>query len=147
MQIVKTGIISAAIGVITFLGGCAVSDLPLKETVWVQIPDSTVQPSPAGRNEPAWFLIDRGNRLTGNGGVNQIIGSVKTAEDGKLVFNPPATTRMAGPNLPSENAFLKVLESTRSYQLSGETLTLLDEDGKPIATFKAGPHEWKYLEQ
>ena len=54
---------------------------------------------------------------------------------------------MAGPNLPSENAFLKVLESTRSYQLSGETLTLLDENGKPIATFKAGPHEWKYLEQ
>ena len=147
MQMVKTGIISAAIGVAIFLGGCAVSDLPLKETVWVQVPDSLVEPAPVVKREPAWFLIDRGNRLTGNGGVNQIIGSVKTAEDGKLVFNPPATTRMAGPNLPSENAFLKVLESTRSYQLSGETLTLFDENGKPVATFKAGPQEWKYLEQ
>ena len=147
MQIIKSGIIGAALGVIAFLGGCAVSDLPLKETVWVQVPDSLVQPAPVVKEEPAWFLIDRENRLSGNGGVNQIIGSVKTAEDGKLVFNPPATTRMAGPNLPYENAFLKVLENTRSYRLSGETLTLFDENGKPIATFKAGLPERKYLEQ
>ena len=74
-----------------------------KETVWVQIPDSTVQPSPAGRNEPAWFLIDRGNRLTGNGGVNQIIGSVKTAEDGKLVFDEDRfRTIMADSNIYSQ---------------------------------------------
>ena len=147
MRIAKSSIISAAIGVIAFLGGCAVTDVPLKETVWIPVSGSPVQAPATGDGVRAWFSIDRENRLTGNGGVNQIIGSVKTAGDGKLIFNPPATTRMAGPNLPSENAFLKVLESTRSYQLSGETLTLLDENGKPIATFKAGPHEWKYLEQ
>lgn len=147
MRISKSGIISAAIGVIAFLGGCAVTDVPLKETVWIPVSGSPVQAPATGDGVRAWFSIDRENRLTGNGGVNQIIGSVKTAEDGKLIFNPPATTRMAGPNLPYESAFLKALEETRSYQLSGDTLTLLDQNGKPLAIFKAGSEELKNPEK
>ena len=138
MQIMKTGIICAAIGAIVFLGGCAaVTDVPLKETVWVEVPGSPVQPSPVGDGERAWFSIDRENRLTGNGGVNRITGSVSKAAEGELVFNPPAITRMAGPNLPYESAVLEALRNTRTYQLSGETLTLFDENGKPLAIFKA----------
>ena len=40
MRISKSGIISAAIGVIAFLGGCAVTDVPLKETVWIPVSGS-----------------------------------------------------------------------------------------------------------
>lgn len=139
MQIIKSGMLGAAIGLAAFLAGCAVTEVPLKETVWVPCSlDAGVQLSSDGR---AWFSINNENRLTGNGGVNRIMGSVSAAEDGKLVFNPPATTRMAGPDLPYETAFLKVLQDTRTYQLSGETLQLFDENGKLLATFKAGQKE------
>ena len=147
MKINKIWMAVAAFCAAMLIGGCAVTDVPLKETVWIPVSGSPVQAPATGDGVRAWFSIDRENRLTGNGGVNQIIGSVKTAGDGKLIFNPPATTRMAGPNLPYESAFLKALEETRSYQLSGETLTLLDQNGKPLAIFKAGSEELKNPEK
>ena len=103
MRISKSDIISAAIGVIAFLGGCAVTDVPLKETVWIPVSGSPVQAPATGDGVRAWFSIDRENRLTGNGGVNQIIGSVKTAEDGKLVFDEDRfRTIMADSNIYSQ---------------------------------------------
>jgi len=54
-----------------------------------------------------------------------------------LTFQNAALTRMACPpaTMQLEQQFLNALEQTRSYQLNGPTLTLLNAANQPLATF------------
>ena len=58
-------------------------------------------------------------------------------EAGKLQFGAQATTRMAGPGLKSERAYLDALAAARTFRLDGRILTLFGEDGTPLAKFIA----------
>jgi heat shock protein HslJ len=56
----------------------------------------------------------------------------------KLKFGPLATTRMACPAMPTETAFLKALEATTRYEVSGSSLTLYGAD-TAVARLEATP--------
>src|SRR5262245_16735738 len=82
------------------------------------------------RREPHMRLSPEAKTLQGSGGCNAMRG-VYQLDGARLRFTQIATTRMACPDpyMGQESAFLKVLEATDSFKLSGDKLELLG-DGK-----------------
>lgn len=123
------------------VGGCSV---PLKNTIWV--PEKLENQGAVKLIEPVpvWFEINETNMVYGNSGANRFstVADIDQ-EKGTLSFRPGATTLMAGPNLGYEAKFNETMKAIRSYSISGKTLTVYGEDGKPVATFKAGSPELK----
>ncbi len=101
---------------------------PLEGTEW-RLVDIGGQPAPAGADStshPGFTLLPDG-KVQGSAGCNRIRGSYKLDGE-KLKFGPLATTRMACPAMETETAFLKALEATTRYQVSGSSLTLYGAD-------------------
>jgi heat shock protein HslJ len=102
---------------------------PLEGTEW-RLVDIGGQPSPAGADStrhPGFTLLAKGRKVQGSAGCNRMTGTYQL--DGqKLKFGPLATTRMACPSMQTETAFLKALEATTRYEVSGSSLTLYGAD-------------------
>ncbi len=91
----------------------------------------------AGGKAPFFTLQGAEPRVSGFAGCNQFTGGYQL-EPGKLSFSQLAMTMKAcleGMDLEREVA--KVLEETRTFQLSGNRLELHAEDGTPLATLQA----------
>ena len=86
----------------------------------------------ASQNEPWIVLNSKDRQVTGSGGCNRITGSYDVGVQ-TLRLRSLAATRMACPELRSETAFLKVLEQTWGYRVTGRRLELLDERGAVLA--------------
>jgi heat shock protein HslJ len=101
----------------------------LEGTEW-RLVDIGGQPSPAGADStrhPGFTLLAEGRKVQGSAGCNRMTGTYQL--DGKrLKFGPLATTRMACPAMQTETAFLKALEATTRYEVSGSSLTLYGAD-------------------
>jgi heat shock protein HslJ len=101
----------------------------LEGTEW-RLVDIGGQPSPAGADStrpPGFTLLAEGRKVQGSAGCNRMTGTYRL--DGqKLKFGPLATTRMACPAMQTETAFLKALEATTRYEVSGSSLTLYGAD-------------------
>lgn len=82
----------------------------------------------AGDNEPFLNLQKENNRVSGNTGCNNLMGSFKVASDygneGEISFSQMATTRMACMNVNYEQDYLNALENTDNYSISNDTLSL-----------------------
>ena len=78
-----------------------------------------------GRGVTSTLVLEDG-QASGSGGVNTFRGSYESPADGELTFSPPASTRMAGPEvaMAQEAAFLKALEQTKRFELDGDRLVL-----------------------
>ncbi|MGH9935001.1 MAG: META domain-containing protein, partial [Blastocatellia bacterium] len=89
------------------------------------------------RREPHLRLNSEGKVLQGSGGCNTMRGGYQL-NGARLKFTQIATTRMACPDpyMSQESAFLKALEATDSFKLSGDKLEL-HGDGKSLARFEA----------
>jgi heat shock protein HslJ len=102
---------------------------PLEGIEW-RLVDIGGQPSPAGADSmrhPGFTLLAEGRKVQGSAGCNRMTGTYQL--DGqKLKFGPLATTRMACPAMQTETAFLKALEATTRYEVSGSSLTLFGAD-------------------
>jgi copper homeostasis protein (lipoprotein) len=84
-----------------------------------------------GEREP-WIVLDpRSKRVTGSGGCNRIHGTYEAGAD-SLRFGPLAATMMACPSSETETAFLRALQETRRYRLSGRILELMDTRGRRL---------------
>ena len=102
---------------------------PLEGTEW-RLVDIGGQPSPAGADStrhPGFTLLAEGRKVQGSAGCNRMTGTYKLDGE-KLKFGPLATTRMACPAMQTETAFLKALEATTRYEVSGSSLTLYGAD-------------------
>jgi heat shock protein HslJ len=101
----------------------------LEGTDW-RLVDIGGQPSPAGADStrhPGFTLLAEGRKVQGSAGCNRMTGTYQL-EGQKLKFGPLATTRMACPAMQTETAFLKALEATTRYEISGSSLTLYGAD-------------------
>jgi len=89
------------------------------------------------RREPHMLLSPEAKILQGSGGCNTMRG-VYRLDGARLRFAQIATTRMACPDpyMGQESAFLKALEATDSFKLSGDKLEL-HGGGKLLARFEA----------
>ncbi len=85
-----------------------------------------------------FVLTDDGNRISGSGGCNRLVGSYELAGN-SLHFKPVATTMMAciGPAMDEEHKFLAALNATTAYRISGATLELLNDKGRVLAWLHA----------
>ncbi|MBS1371529.1 MAG: META domain-containing protein [Lentisphaeria bacterium] len=141
MKLRKSGIFLAALCAAGLIGGCAA---PLKNTVWV--PEKLENQGSVKLVEPVpvWFEINETNMVYGNSGANRFstVADVDQ-EKGALSFRPGAATLMAGPNLGYETKFNETMKAVRSYSICGDTLTVYDENGRELGTFKAGSPELK----
>ncbi|HKQ89205.1 MAG TPA: META domain-containing protein [Blastocatellia bacterium] len=89
------------------------------------------------RREPHLRLSPEAKTLQGSGGCNTMRGGYQSNGD-RLRFTQIATTRMACPDpyMSQEREFLKALEDTDSFKLSGDKLEL-HGGGKSLARFEA----------
>ncbi len=90
-----------------------------------------------GRGAPTLRLMEEG-RAGGFTGCNHWFATVERSGS-SLRFREVGSTRMAcleDAAMQTETAFVAALEATRSYEISGTTLTLRDGAG-PVARFRA----------
>ena len=87
---------------------------------------------PEGTQNP-YLSVAEDNRLTGFGGCNQLMGSVKL--DGSAISFPGVgSTKMYCTETQAvESSFLSALRAANSFTLDGDKLTLLDKS-KKLAT-------------
>ena len=83
-----------------------------------------------------------GTNVSGNAGVNLYHGTF-SVENGKLIFSPMATTRMAGPEhmMAQERNFLAALLNVTGYTVANGVVTFTDASGNTLLTFAAMPAE------
>jgi heat shock protein HslJ len=112
------------------------SRLTITEHDWelYEIGDMT-NPLGAGGRPVTMRLDSATTRVAGFAGCNQYSGPYTLRGD-SLTFGPPISTKMAcAEGMHVETRFLGGLPSTRAYEITDSTLTLLASDG-PLARFR-----------
>ena len=120
--------------------GC-VSVEPQKEatftnTVW-SLKQLGVDPIPdaGSTTEPHLIFLDDG-RVSGYGGCNRFSGRYGTVDDSFRFLEMAATKRAcAGDSI--EPSFLAAMKATMALRFEDGNLSLLDDQGRPLAVFRA----------
>jgi len=130
---------------IVLLAGCAgtaptTSGRELTGTFWglVEI-DGNTFPEYQGTRQPHVVFRREDAGISGFAGCNNMAGSYETSGD-RLRVGPLSLTRMAclGPEATAmESAFVRGLDETASYRITGRTLELRDASGSPRILLEA----------
>ena len=110
----------------------------LQNTYWklMTLNNVSVQ-SPQGTRELHLKLNSDDLRVQGFSGCNSFMGAYEL-EGPKITFSRIAGTMMAcAGDMSIDRRILEMLGSVRTWQISGETLRLMDQAGTPIATFES----------
>jgi len=93
--------------------------------------------SPAGAREIHFVLHAEGQRVAGFSGCNRMMGSY-TLDGGSIRFAQMGGTMMACVSgMDIEQKFLGMFARVTRWEISGESLRLLDGDGKTLAKFES----------
>jgi copper homeostasis protein (lipoprotein)/putative lipoprotein len=94
--------------------------------------------TPQGAREMHFVLQSENQRVVGFSGCNQMMGAF-ALNGSQLKFDQMASTKMAcvGTSMQLEGEFLAIFPLVAKWEISGQTLRLLDEGGKTLATFEA----------
>ena len=114
------------------------SEATLENTYWklTRLGSKPVEIGTGGR-EVFLTLVAEGRRVQGFSGCNRFIGSYQL-DGNRLAFRGMAGTRMACvETMELEQAFLKALDSTASWEITGEHLELYDASGGMLLRFEA----------
>jgi len=114
------------------------STAELLNTYWklMQLGDQVID-TPAGAREINFVLQSENQRVTGFSGCNRMMGSY-VLDGAKIRFEQMAGTLMACvPDLELEREFLAMFALVARWEISGESLRLLDSQGKSLATFES----------
>ena len=119
-------------------GGSA-GDEPLENTYWKLVTVGERQAVVVTETREAHLVLHAEEaRLAGSTGCNRMMGGYELDGD-RLSFGQLATTMMACPGdvMEFEREFLDALGDTASWQVEGESLTLVDGEGEARARFEA----------
>lgn len=112
--------------------------IKLENTYW-KLTELDGKPNTGGAHmqDASLMMNSKDRRFSGSGGCNRLMGGY-TLDGDKLSFVKPAGTMMACPPevMEQERAFIKMLESTTRYTLTGDILSLYANDAL-LAKFKA----------
>jgi heat shock protein HslJ len=110
---------------------------PLRETRWVlrQLAGRPVV-VPANTRE-AYLKLRADGTAEGNGSCNRFRGSFFSETESELKFSPLMSTRMSCPAIATESSFISALGKANSYEISGDTLRVLDTSGTAVARLEA----------
>ncbi|RQP15953.1 MAG: META domain-containing protein [Parapedobacter sp.] len=104
------------------------TDLFGKEWKLIELSGKAIQLDTTFNKEPHLIFNEETNRLNGNGGCNNFMGSFELKEGGGIELSQAGATMMACPNLELEGQFFDALEQTKSYRIEGNNLFL--DNGK-----------------
>jgi copper homeostasis protein (lipoprotein) len=110
-------------------------DLEGSRWVLVRIGDKPVM-AEEGKPEPYIVLQGATKQVVGHAGCNRLSGGY-TIEGDMLRLSEITTTRMACPNLETENSLLNALETVARWKLMDNQLALLDRSGAQILQFES----------
>jgi heat shock protein HslJ len=121
------------------VGGPVLSSVPIEDTHWALIEIMGKPVHPKQIQKPISLLLSKANqRVTGSSGCNHYNGSYALDEAiQRISFQKIATTMMACKDMETERSFLKLLEETDHYAISGDTLSLQRAKVAPLARFIA----------
>jgi copper homeostasis protein (lipoprotein) len=89
-----------------------------------------------GKAEPYIVLQSTTKQIVGHAGCNRFTGGY-TIQSDALKLSEITTTRMACPDLETENSFLNGLEAVARWQLMDNQLVLLDKAGAQVLQFES----------
>lgn len=110
----------------------------LRNTYWrlVRLEGESVQ-AVVQQREPHLVFAAEGERVSGSGGCNRLLGTF--AVDGERIeLSPMAATRMACPEgMAQERRFVRSLEQVVRYRIHGSHLELFADESQAVARFEA----------
>jgi heat shock protein HslJ len=111
---------------------------PLAETKWtlVSLNGQAIEMPAEGKREVYLTLKKKDNRVQGFSGCNSMMGAYELKEGNLIHFKNLASSRMACPDMKTENDFKKMLEQVDNYTIEGDQLSLNKAKMAPLATFK-----------
>jgi copper homeostasis protein (lipoprotein) len=110
-------------------------DLEGSRWVLVRVGDTQVMPQ-EGKAEPYIVLQATTKQIVGHAGCNRLSGGY-TIDGAALRLSEITTTRMACPELETENAFLNALEAVERWKLMDNQLALSDKAGVQVLQFES----------
>lgn len=93
--------------------------------------------APADSKEIHFTLLSEENSIRGFAGCNGFGGGYTLGSNDQIAFSQLISTKMACPNLDTENKFMKALEATLSFRTEGNELWLFDTNENLLAQFEA----------
>lgn len=111
----------------------------LEEKYWklITLYGSTVSPETGDRKEHHIMLKVDGSRITGSSGCNSFSGDYKLMGETGISITKLIATKTACPVMDSESLFMKALEFSDNYIISGDTLQIQKAAMTPVAKFVA----------
>ena len=109
----------------------------LAETKWklLKLNDKIVKQT---NNKPNFIKMNSSDGMfSAFAGCNKMFGSYAMPSTNTISFSDIGATRMACPNMITEDTFRQMLEMVAKYKLEKETLTFYGSAKTPIATFVA----------
>ncbi|GGF15037.1 hypothetical protein GCM10011321_03600 [Youhaiella tibetensis] len=108
---------------------------PLTGTNWHL---ASLGDAPAADGVKSTMTIAEDGMVSGNGGCNGFGGTVTVTGDA-VAFSQMRSTMMACEEkaMQQEHALHMALEAAKTYAIDGQTLTLRDGSGTPVATFSS----------
>jgi heat shock protein HslJ len=81
--------------------------------------------------------------LNGSNGCNRYNTTYTVDRDNIQINSPMASTMMACPDpiMAQEGVYMAAMDAARTFEISGEELTLFDESGDVLVTYVAGSNE------
>ena len=120
-------------------GACATApeaeNLPLENTQWklVELYGEGHEAFESG--DTFTFTLDAGT-ITGKGSVNRFFGGYEYSEAEGLEIGDLGMTRMMGPNIDLEDAYVQMFDKVEGCEIEGDVL-ILTGGGEELARFKA----------
>ncbi|MBN3581705.1 DUF4377 domain-containing protein [Algoriphagus aestuarii] len=74
---------------------------------------------------------------SGDLACNSVRGTIQKLDAENIVFGPGAATKMACMDMSIEDALLKGITETKTYQITSNQLSLFDENGELVILFQA----------
>ncbi|NCC10296.1 MAG: META domain-containing protein [Bacteroidia bacterium] len=136
----KTIVLMSLVGVAIFLFSCRSTEKLLSSSSingeWDIVEINGVKVIAGDRGHLPFIGFDgTQGRIYGNSGCNRMMGTFKlNVKPGSLDFGPIASTRMACPDMTTEQNVLNILSQVKTYQLvAHERLLLCNGNKRPVA--------------
>jgi len=113
-------------------------EIPLVGTKWrlVELRGMAVTKTAEGK-EFSYLQLDKDGKVAAYAGCNRMFGGYELQDGLRIRFTGMASTRMACPDMQTEQILGEVLDAADNYSLQGNRMTLNKAKMAPLAVFEA----------